>query len=194
MSWGEIKHAVNGSLGTNALKTLDRIVKDESYNNIYFLADIISSANVNSKIYAYGTDKDVFSLDYNLAFIEGGVFTRIFIPLTVKKVADNAVSQTYYPKVPCTVYIPSSVKEIGANAFNHEKIFEAIIYEGLEKIGAQAFRKASGSTFYLPHTVKEIGANAFPAASTVYVAWEEGKVSGAPWGASKVIYNNKHPW
>ena len=190
MSWGEIKHALNGSLGTSWFKPLDEMVRDVGYNNLYLIAKLL--AHLTDKIYI--SSSNVFGFDESDGFLAGAVYKEIFLSPFAGKVKENSITSAFFPHTTCTVYIPSSIKELGANAFNHNNIVNTIIYEGLEKIGAQAFRQARERTFYLPSTVQEIGANAFPAASTIYVAWEEGKVSGAPWGASKVIYNNKHPW
>lgn len=43
---------------------------------------------------------------------------------------------------------------------------------------------------YIPSTVTQISTAAFQSGATVYCAFPEGKVSGAPWGAGNVIYDS----
>ena len=58
--------------------------------------------------------------------------------------------------------LPSSLKEIGDNAFSNSKITTIIIPEGVTKIGSYCFYNCSELTnITLPSTLNEIGDGAF---------------------------------
>ena len=94
--------------------------------------------------------------------ITSGVGQVISVPVT--KIADNAFSKNGTNTIDITgnVYIPSSVVEIGANAFEGQENIIAV-YIASEKIGKEAFKgckNITGITF-ADNVVKTIGEKAF---------------------------------
>ncbi|MGC7153957.1 leucine-rich repeat protein [Metamycoplasma hominis] len=75
---------------------------------------------------------------------------------------NNKKILAYLDKKTTKVTIPSSIKEIGKGAFsNCKNLKEVILNEGLEKIGAAAFRSTKIESITIPGSVKEIGRRAF---------------------------------
>ncbi|RCJ00328.1 leucine-rich repeat domain-containing protein, partial [Metamycoplasma hominis] len=75
---------------------------------------------------------------------------------------NNKKILAYLDKKTTKVTIPGSVKEIGERAFSDCKnLKEVILNEGLEKIGAAAFRTIRIKSINIPGSVKEIGEDAF---------------------------------
>lgn len=77
---------------------------------------------------------------------------------------DNTIiaNQAYYGDERTSITIPETITEIGDFAFARSKITEAVIPEGVEKIGYAAFYHCDGLTdIVIPGTVKEIAPSAF---------------------------------
>lgn len=114
--------------------------------------------------YSYGvTDNGVVSaLKYH------GNATEINIP---DKVTYNGKQYTvatiggslFYKSEITSVNIPSTIKIIGASAFEECKSLKSItIPDGVERIEAHAFLNSSITTFILPNSVKTLGNKVFP--------------------------------
>ncbi|MGC7184554.1 leucine-rich repeat domain-containing protein [Metamycoplasma hominis] len=75
---------------------------------------------------------------------------------------NNKKILAYLDKKTTKVTIPDSVKEIGDSAFlGCRNLKEVILNEGLEKIGAAAFRSTKIESITIPSSLKEIGYLAF---------------------------------
>ncbi|QKX38297.1 leucine-rich repeat protein [Metamycoplasma hominis] len=75
---------------------------------------------------------------------------------------NNKKILAYLDKEATKVTIPDSVKEICKGAFyGCKNLKEVILNEGLEKIGAEAFKYTNIESITIPGTVKEIGVEAF---------------------------------
>ncbi|RAW47479.1 hypothetical protein DQW92_01280, partial [Metamycoplasma hominis] len=75
---------------------------------------------------------------------------------------NNKKILAYLDKKTTKVTIPGLVKKIGERAFyGCIYLWEVILNEGLEKIGAEAFRDTNIKSITIPGSVKEIGERAF---------------------------------
>jgi len=75
---------------------------------------------------------------------------------------NNKKILAYLDKKTTKVTIPSSIKEIGKDAFSGcANLKEVILNEGLEKIGDEAFSSTKIESITIPGSVKEIGKGAF---------------------------------
>ena len=92
-----------------------------------------------------------------------------------------------------TYNIPNTVTEIGKNAFyGCSKITSITIPDSVTTIGAGAFESCSSLTeITIPQSVTSIGSDAFVYCGklmAINIKGEEGRISGAPWGAQ---YGNR---
>ena len=84
--------------------------------------------------------------------------------------------------------IPGSVRVIGSYIFHSlgTKIKEVHVGEGCLTIGDGAFGGLSNTTIYLPSTITNMSNTTFSTSTglTIYAAFKEVIIGGAPWGAS----------
>ena len=92
------------------------------------------------------------------AFAYSKGISGITLPSTVTKIGKSAFG---YSALTGTVSIPAAVKTIGDNAFYDCDITGLTLENGVESIGASAFRNTDITSLSLPASVKTVGDNAF---------------------------------
>lgn len=181
MSWGEIKSALNSTVGKN-MKPLDDIVKSVADDNFYYLADILPSITAGgAKIYPYGIK------EITLRQVDAIDKMAIVLPSTLEKIGSSAFEGS---AVGSTIRLPNSLIEIGASAFascaNLQSIF---IPKSVSKIGNFAFGYCGAlSAVVFEGKPSDISASAFVGSESItdiFVPWSEGEVENAPWGATQ---------
>lgn len=216
MSWAEIKHAVNNTIGSANSKALNVITEDQKNELEYRITETLMLLLGNGNNYV------------SIANGEGGYITTSDFTgnTTVKKIIiSNSVFEIDMDAFSgCSalesVSIPNSVKEIGNGAFalcvNLQKVELPF---GLKTIANQLFDSCTSLSYvHIPETVEEIESGAFsncenltkiriPKSVTsiesdafsgcdyledIYVGFSSGAVSGAPWGATNatIHYNS----
>lgn len=117
MIWAEIKKAINGTLGTPSVKTLDEIIKDAAHDAVYETARLNAPLNVEvvPRMEIIGADQ------YNEDPIE-----KVVIPRTVKTISQRSFRGTSIKEV----VLPSSVETIEDSAFAFNTALETVIFEG----------------------------------------------------------------
>ena len=104
-------------------------------------------------------DGELVASDGNLLLVDNSGTLKI--PESVTKIGEGAFSNTSLDGIPLKkIIIPSTVKEIGANAFAYNTTLEEVeIEDGVEKVGAKAFIDCiSLKKITFPDSVIEIGA------------------------------------
>ena len=112
--------------------------------------------------------KEVTSI-YQYAFNSMGI-EYVYIPETVKSIGARA----FFGNQIVSLNIPSSVTSIGNEAFASNNLSNLILAEGLTTIGAQAFRNNNLTEAIVPDSVTSLGAcsycdNPIPNSSFLYV-------------------------
>lgn len=215
MSWAEIKHAVNNTIGSAESKALNVITEDQKNELEYKITETLMLLLGNGNNYV------------SIANGEGGYITsdftgnttvkKIIIPNSVFEIDMDAFSGCSALE---SVSIPNSVKEIGNGAFAScvnlrqvelpfglktiaNQLFDSCaslsyvhIPETVEKIESEAFYNCENLTkIRIPKSVKSIKSDAFSGCDyleDIYVGFSSGAVSGAPWGATSatIHYNS----
>lgn len=158
MSWAEIKHAVNSTLGTNEFNTIDEIVKMQTENTYYEMVSAMADIIPDSNVLVVPPQKDVPFGEY-----QETNYQRAVLPYGIEGIGALAF---YKCKNLKGVNIPSSVKEIQSAAFQESTIERLVIPNGVTTIpeemcyGCQFLEGVS-----IPETVTSIGKNAFNACS-----------------------------
>ncbi len=103
-------------------------------------------------------DGELVASDGNLLLVDNSGTLKI--PESVTKIGEGAFSNTSLDGIPLKkIIIPSTVKEIGANAFAHNSTLEEVeIEDGVEMVGAEAFKECIAlKKITFPDSVIEIG-------------------------------------
>lgn len=81
---------------------------------------------------------------------------EVVIPDTVRRIADWAIDENYTLRG-ASFELPSSVTNVGVNAFNACQLSALVLNEGLVTIGDQAFNNNALRHLVIPSTVKTLG-------------------------------------
>ncbi|MGC7158618.1 leucine-rich repeat domain-containing protein [Metamycoplasma hominis] len=136
---------------------------------------LINSNNKNFEI------KDNFFIDKNnkkiLAYLDK-ITTKVTVPSSIKEIGAYAFNLTNIE----SITIPGSVKEIGNSAFSGcPNLKEVILNEGLKKIGDRAFCDTSIESITIPRSVKEIGYEALQNLKNLKEIIYKGDASNIGW-------------
>ena len=162
MSWAEIKHSVNSTLGVST-KTIDKITDYQNYinlyNNIKFTAhclELQGNTPPYFKIYEDGTyslSLDDFSggsiviLPPTLTMLNGRVsesslsIKSIFLPPSLKIISSGAFK--YITISDNGLRIPNFVETIEDGAFDGTKVKNIIIGSGIKQVGNYILQDSS---------------------------------------------------
>lgn len=156
MSWAEIKHALNSSLGTENFESLDKITKEAIEQAQSSIKEKIVETENNIKNESYDNFYESFA-SYVTAF--GDNNGKIIIVPKVEKVEEDAYKNNTTAKV---ILIPSTVKEISKGAFQLMQYTKIYLPYALEKIGDFAFEgNQLVEEIKIPQGVNYIGKEAF---------------------------------
>lgn len=165
MSWAEIKHSLNETLGTFKDKPLDKIITNGTYDAFYDCVKFINTL--------------LGANDGRVEIISRG---------------ETSVKQAQFLDSPVEiVVIPSTVKVIEASAFNLcLKLKEVFIPDSVKSIGSSAFSNCIKlENIFIPSSVDNIGSNAFSICANltdIYIDRPESEApTGAPWGATNAM-------
>ncbi|QKX41078.1 leucine-rich repeat domain-containing protein [Metamycoplasma hominis] len=144
-------------------RNLEEVILNEGLEKIgvrAFSSPRIKSINIPGSVKEIGEGAlsiwDIRSISINSNNKNFEIKDNFFIDKNNKKIL------AYLDKKTTKVTIPSSIKEIGEDAFyGCGNLEEVILNEGLEKIGAAAFRTIKIESITIPSSLKEIGYLAF---------------------------------
>ena len=142
-------------------KYLNLVESDEFYKGFYYYLDN-NKAIINSLIeYDPRCYYSLFKND-TIVIPEYISYQGIKYPVTKIDGLTFAQSKYFSTKNNIVLQIPSTMKEIGSQAFIYNNLNKVIFNNGLERIGDYAFWKSRNlEEFNIPNTVTEIGAYAF---------------------------------
>lgn len=141
------------------------------------VAEINPDAFFMNQINSY----DVSANNLNYCAVDGVIFSKD--KTTLVRYPDGR--KAYYP-------IPDGVTTIENSAFKFSVRTSVKIPNTVTTIKERAFAYRGADSLVIPASVTFIGENAFtgdPDATTVYVCKPENSISGAPWGAKKVVWD-----
>lgn len=157
MSWAEIKHSVNSTLGTKTDKPLDQIVKKEMYENYYdtFSTYVDVWGDNGGKIVIVPRSNAIDTQAY-----ANSDATRIVIPYGVESIRTNAFASCSSLK---NIIVPDSVTYIDHRAFYSCTSLESItLSNSLTSIAEGVFSSCHGLTnIVIPNGVTIINTGAF---------------------------------
>lgn len=110
MSWSEIKHAINSTLGTKDFGSLDKIVENGLYENFYDFFSVLSDVGDFGEALLVVPKTETIVAD---KYSENSC-VRAIIPSGVKVLEDRAFRACTLLK---SIKIPEGVTSIGNNAF-----------------------------------------------------------------------------
>lgn len=194
MSWSEIKLAINSRLGKKNYKTLDNIIKEETYESVYntmMILDNGANIKVIPRYLKPDIDEDMLETPpfyYNTTIVKTALpWGSQCVPNKCCKGATNLRS----------FLMPDTVADVQESAFAEcTNLKDIKLSSSLKKIKTKAFDGSGLEYIFIPEDVTEIASDAFsncPNLKIIDVAFESGKVSGAPWGATnaQIWYNQK---
>lgn len=184
-----------------------RLVNSVRSKNLYTTINNITSMNKRivglANITAANNGNDILNVDgiYTLelpggAYDASGTLIEAWDDIITAWGKDVSSSEiipptNIVPNIPpntVVLRIPGSVRVIGTYIFHSlgTKIKEIHVGEGCLTIGDGAFGGLSNTTIYLPSTITNMSNTTFSTSSglTIYAAFKEGIISGAPWSAA----------
>lgn len=185
MSWSEIKLAINSKLGKKNYKTLDNIVKEETYESVYNTMTILDN-NANIRIIPrelrWLIDEDGLEAP---PFKGNATIVKTALPWGSQCVPTECCYGASSLK---SFLMPDTVIEIQSRAFYGCSNLKSIkLSESLKTIGSEAFKGSALEYIFIPEGVTYIAQDAFancPNLKAIEVAFSSGDVTGAPWGAT----------
>ena len=156
----------------------DPSVNTERYENLY---EVLKATRINGKILpvdsitpseieevlqlTFEEDGEAIILPDGItrigedAFFNNDTITSVVIPEGVETIEDGAFWMCGKLK---SITLPSTLRKIGANAFNSTALTSIIIPDGCEEIGADCFTSCTNlKDIYVPASVYDIGDDAF---------------------------------
>ena len=114
------------------------------------------------------------------AFADNAAIQSVSLPEGLISIGDGAFS--WLSSLSEEIVLPSTLKHIGASAFNAYNAASITLPEGLQSIGAEAFRESKLTGISVPDSVNQLNTFAFGHSLSLTEAKLPAGVNSLPWG------------